>query len=108
MPDEQLCQVAKLIDAEIGRQRSLLALFADDAEANVGCLDHRDVVAAVSDAAYPLLGMMSDEACDIGFLCRRAPTGDNCRELCRDFDKLVLVVVDTQLKGFSIDDEAAV
>lgn len=68
MPAKQLAEVAELENGEVGCQRGLFAFFADDANADVGSLDHADVVATVANAADALASVVADEAGDIGFL----------------------------------------
>ena len=40
VPDEQFGEVGELCDGEVGGERGLTTLFADDAESDVGGLDH--------------------------------------------------------------------
>ena len=68
VPDEQFGQVVEMRDAEVGGEGGLAALFADDADADVGGLDHADVVAAVADGGHFLACVLADEEGDGGFL----------------------------------------
>ena len=77
MPDEELGQVTELLNGEVSRETSLSSLFANDTNAHVGCLNHRDVIAAISNAAYTLLGVFPNEFGNLGFLRGRAATGDH-------------------------------
>jgi len=56
---------------------------------NVSSLDHTDVVSAIADTAYTLLGVFPDKTGDVGLLGRRTPAGNHRGELGRDLDKLV-------------------
>ena len=67
-PDEQLDKVAELFNAEVGREGRLTTFFADNTDADVGSLNHRDVVAAVTDAAHAFLGVGADQTRNVGFL----------------------------------------
>lgn len=84
--------MAELRDAEVGGERRLAALFADDADAHVRGLDHGYVVAAVADAADAFFGVSADETRDVGFLRRRAAAGDDGGEVDRDGDEVLSVV----------------
>lgn len=118
MPYEELGEEGELGDGEVGRERSLSTLFADDADTcrstqtvsssqvdarvmrrltNVSSLDHRDVVATVADAAHALLRMCANESSDVGLLRRRAPTSDDGRELRRQLDEVIAEVLDAEL-----------
>lgn len=64
---------------------------------NVCGLDHADIISSIAYAAHSFLGVMSDEASDIGLLCRRASACNYCRKLCRNLNELVLKEIETQL-----------
>jgi hypothetical protein len=49
MPEQQPPQVSKLNDRIISERRSLVPFLAHDADADVGLLNHGDVVDAISD-----------------------------------------------------------
>ena len=68
VPHEQFGQVVEMRNAEVGGEGGLAALFADDADADVGGLDHADVVAAVADGGHFLACVLADEEGDGGFL----------------------------------------
>ena len=98
VPEEEFGEVRELVDREIGCQRSLLALLADNTNADVGCLNHRDIVAAVTDTANRLLCEGADEAGNVGFLCRRATASDDGRELSSEHDKFCAKTVEAKLE----------
>ena len=77
VPDQQLRQIAKLLDGEIRRQTRLATFLANDTDPDIRCLDHGHVVAAVADAARALPGVGADELGDVGFLGGRAAAGDD-------------------------------
>ena len=90
--------MAELRYGEVGGERCLFAFFSDDADADVGSLDHRNVVAAVADTAHTLVGERANEARDLGLLRGRAPTRHDDGELRRDLDELVAEVVEEKLQ----------
>jgi len=92
---------------------------------NVGGLDHTDVISAIADTAYTLLGVFPNKTGNVGLLGRRTPAGDYRREFGSDLDELVREQVQTELNGlispssskaggdahlkrFPIDDETAI
>jgi hypothetical protein len=70
MPQQKLAQVRELQYGEISRQRSLHTLLANDAQSNIGCLDHRNIIAAVAYASYPLTSESFEVLSDERFLSR--------------------------------------
>lgn len=92
VPDEELGQVVEGGDAEVGGEGGLAAFLADDADADVGGLDHGDVVAAVADAGDAFLGVGADEGRDVGFLGGGAAAGDDGGELDGEGDEGITVV----------------
>lgn len=62
---------------------------------DVGCLDHADVVPAISDATDPLLGVLPNEPGNIGFLGRRTSTSHYDGELSCYIDERRFVLVQT-------------
>lgn len=88
VPNKQLHQVVELLNREVGCQTCLAAFLAHDADTNVGGLDHRHVISAISYAAHALLCILFDELGDLGLLRRRATAGDHCRQQHRDGNKL--------------------
>mmetsp|Transcript_3804 Transcript_3804/g.3715 ORF Transcript_3804/g.3715 Transcript_3804/m.3715 type:complete len:208 (+) Transcript_3804:304-927(+) len=49
MPEQQSSQISELRKGEVGKARSLVPLLPIDPDANVGRLDHVDVVSPISD-----------------------------------------------------------
>ena len=78
---------------------------------DIGGLDHAHVVSSVTDTAYPLLRIMTNEPRNVCLLRRRASTGDNGGELGRNFDKLgsenieAELVIDSEIKGVNKENE---
>lgn len=105
VPNEEFRQVVEGGDAEVGGERGLAAFLADDADADVGGLDHGDVVAAVTDAGDAFLGVCADEGCDIGFLSRGAAAGDDGGELDGEGDEGVAVMVQEVRERGAVDEE---
>jgi hypothetical protein len=109
--------VAKLRYRKVGREGSLLSLFADDTNAyryrgltsvapstltsytrtDIGSLDHAHVIPTISNAADTLLSVAPDKPGDVCFLRRGAPAGDDGGELGCDLYKLVLEQVKAEL-----------
>ena len=56
---------------------------------NVRCLNHADIVPSIANAADPFLGMVADQAGDIGLLGGRAAAGHDRRQLRGNLDKLI-------------------
>lgn len=77
MPDQQLGQIAELLDGEIGSQTRLSALLSNDANTHICCLDHGYIVATITNATCPLLGVGANEFGNVSFLNGRAATGDD-------------------------------
>eukprot|EP00002_Diphylleia_rotans_P036332 TRINITY_DN7994_c0_g1_i2.p2 TRINITY_DN7994_c0_g1~~TRINITY_DN7994_c0_g1_i2.p2 ORF type:complete len:102 (-),score=10.39 TRINITY_DN7994_c0_g1_i2:33-338(-) len=59
---KQISHVAKLIDREISCQRSLFSFLADNPKPNICCLNHRDIVATVTNRACFLTGVVLQKA----------------------------------------------
>jgi len=51
VPQDELGEVLELQDREISSKRGLLALFANDSQANISFLDHRNVVTAIANTS---------------------------------------------------------
>ena len=103
VPHEQLCQVVELLDGEIGCETGLATFLADDADADVGSLNHRDIVAAVTNAAHALLGVLLDKLGDLGFLRGRAPARDHGREEDGDGDELGPVMRQVHAEALAVN-----
>ena len=130
VPQEQLGEEAELRDREVRSERGLLSFFPDDADAcaainikscqmsekfnrkksltDVRCLDHANVVATVANTADTLLSVLANKTRDVCLLGRRAPAGNDSRELGRDLDELVLEHVETELERLAVDDKTTV
>lgn len=78
MPDEEFGDMVELGDAEISSKRRLTAFFSNNPNADVGGLDHGDVIAAIPDAGDAFLGVLADKKCYLCFLSGRASTGYHC------------------------------
>ena len=68
-----------------------------DTDANVRSLNHANIVATVTNTAYPLLSEFADEPRNVSFLRRRASTSDDSRKLRGDLNELVLEQVEAEL-----------
>jgi hypothetical protein len=44
---------------------------------NIGSLNHANIIASITDTAYPFSCMFPDETCDIGLLGWGTATSDN-------------------------------
>ena len=80
VPDEQLGEMVEVRDGEVSGERGLPPLFADDANADVGGLDHGDVVATVTNAGDAFVCMGADEEGDVSFLGWGTAAGDDSWE----------------------------
>jgi hypothetical protein len=60
VPHQQLCQVTKLHNGEIGRKTCLPSFLTDNSNTNVCGLYHRDIVPTVANAADAFLCVSSD------------------------------------------------
>jgi hypothetical protein len=60
--------MAELFDRKVGCKTSLTAFFPDDSDTDVSCLNHRDIVSAISNAANTFLRIFTDEFRNVGFL----------------------------------------
>ncbi len=72
--------MTELFDGEVRRQTGLPSFFADDTDSDIGRLDHRDIIPAVTNTADPLLCVRPDEFCDVGLLSWGASTGNDSGE----------------------------
>ena len=72
--------MAELGDGEIGGQTGLPAFFPDDAHADIGGLDHGDIVPTVANAADAFLRVAADEEGDVGLLRWGAAARDDGRQ----------------------------
>lgn len=108
VPHEQLGEVEKLLDREVGREAGLPALLAHDAHADVGGLDHRDVVAAVADAAHALLGVLLDELGHLGLLRRGAPARHHRGQEDGDRDEVGAEVRQVHAQALAVDEQAGI
>lgn len=70
MDQKQLFQELELGNAKVAAVDGLPALEATDADANVGGLDHADVVGAVADGQRAGLVLLLDERHHLGLLQR--------------------------------------
>lgn len=88
VPYKEFDKMTKLLNGEISRQTSLSTLLAYDSNTDISSLNHGDVVASVADTAHTLLGILANQLGDLGFLVRRATTGDDGWELNGNGDEL--------------------
>ena len=107
VPDEEFGEVVEGGDGEVCGEGGLAAFFADDADADVGGLDHADVVAAVADGADAFVRMVPDEGRDVGFLGGAAAAGDYGGEEHGEGDELVAVVGEEVGEGVAVDEEGS-
>ena len=77
MPDEQFSQMAELGDGEIGRERGLSAFFSHNTNTHVCRLNHAHIITPVANAADAFFRVRPDQLGNLGFLHRRAATGDD-------------------------------
>ncbi len=82
----------ELCDAKVRGETGLSTLLADKADANVGRLDHRDVVATVSNGADDGLGVRLEEFGDARLLGGRGAANDHGGTLANQVEEFVLVV----------------
>ena len=68
----------------------LHALLAGDADADVGRLDHGDVVGAVADGERVHLELLLDDAHDVRLLQRRRPAAQHGAAVRRQLQEQVL------------------
>jgi len=74
MPQHEPPQMSKLLHGEVGRERCLPPLAPFDADANMGSLDHPNVISSITDCCSARLCMLSNEAHDL-----RLPTPERER-----------------------------
>lgn len=105
--EEESPEVLELFEVVVGGVSCLLAFVAHDADADLGLLDHGDVVAAIADCQGDDLEVLLDELDDLGLLVGSGPAaydsptlGDEVEEDGGDF-----LGVEDGVDGFSFDDE---
>jgi hypothetical protein len=108
VPDQKLGKVVELGDTEVCGERSLATFFAHNTNANVGSLDHGDVVATITNAADTLLGMLTDQVGNLGFLRRRATARNDSRQEHRNGDESRPELSQHQIERLAIDQEATI
>jgi len=64
---------------------------------NIRCLNHANIITAISNAANSLSSMFPYESSHIGLLCWGTPTSNNGRQFGSNLNELVLEEVETQL-----------
>mmetsp|Transcript_25981 Transcript_25981/g.58709 ORF Transcript_25981/g.58709 Transcript_25981/m.58709 type:complete len:228 (+) Transcript_25981:981-1664(+) len=77
MHSQQLLQMSELPDGEVRRPRRLHALVTHDADANVGCQDHRYVVAAIPDSQRDFLEPAVHQVHHLRLLRRSTSSADD-------------------------------
>ena len=102
VPDEQLGEMVELGDGEIGGEGGLPAFFSHNSNADVGGLDHGDVVATVTNAGDAFVRVGADEEGDVGFLGWGAAAGDYGRQEDGDGDEGEAVVEEKVGEGVAI------
>mmetsp|Transcript_2771 Transcript_2771/g.8936 ORF Transcript_2771/g.8936 Transcript_2771/m.8936 type:complete len:237 (+) Transcript_2771:1024-1734(+) len=105
VPQEQTRQKGKLSDGKVRRERRLLSLLADNAQADVRSLDHGDVVAAVADCSNLLARRGPQEHHNVGLLGRRAPAAHDGGRMDRTQRKLVTHRVEDDLQCRPFNDD---
>lgn len=74
MHKEQLLEVAKLSDCNIGTSGSLETFDTADTDTHMGSLDHGNIVGTVTDGQQQRLAVMLDQLDNQSFLERRNTT----------------------------------
>mgnify|MGYP001626726200 CR=1 FL=1 len=64
MPEKETAQELELEDGEVGKWASLASLFAHDTDANMGSLDHIDIVSTITDRQSRLVLAMGSNKLD--------------------------------------------
>lgn len=107
VPKDQLVKVLELVDREVGSQRRLLTLFADNTDANVGLEDHADVVTSIADSSSPLASRSGNLLGDDGLLGGTASADANTRRLARLREEVVLelLVAENHVKSATVNHE---
>ena len=108
MPDEQLRKMCELANREVGSERGLAPLLADDPKANVGGLNHTDVIATITNGTGALARMLSDKGSNVCFLCRRTSACNDTGEKDRSGDEFGAVMEQHESKGIAVDEQAGV
>ena len=60
VPNKELGQMVELGDAKVCGQRRLATFLADNADTDVGGLDHRDIIATIANAGNSPTSMLTD------------------------------------------------
>lgn len=116
MPEQESSQEFELPDSEVGKRARLSPLLAHDSNADVGCLNHVDIISAVSNRQRRLvLADALDEGDKRCLLFRRRAVDHEAFRLKERFDQrlplLALLVVhcfdrvDQHLNSSSADEE---
>lgn len=100
--------IAKLKNAKVSRKGSLLPLLADNANAHIGRLNHRDVIATVTDGTRPLARPHLNHIDHLRLLRGTATAADDRWTLRRKVHKLGRVVLHAQFEVFASYDQRTV
>ena len=84
------------------------SFFANDAYANVGRLDHRNVVATVADAADALFGEGSNQFGYISLLGWRTTARHYGRQVDGNRNEVMAVVSEHQSERFAVDQKTGI
>jgi hypothetical protein len=92
MPQQQLRQILKLHNGEIGSQRSLLALLTHHPNTHIRRLYHTHIVAPIANPQHNLIGVDLHSLSNDGLLSWGDSAADHCRSVTGDsVEELFLV-----------------
>lgn len=105
--EQQPLEEAELAHRVVARVDRLKSFFSCDADADIGGLDHRDVVGAVTDSEAHGSETVLDKADDEGLLERRGTAADDGAAPSRELeeDLLGVLLLEGVAEGGTVNDE---
>jgi hypothetical protein len=77
VPYEEFCKMAELLDGEIGGKTCLTAFLSNNSNSDIRGLNHRNIIASITDATDSLFSVLANQFGNVCFLGWRTSTGDD-------------------------------
>ena len=89
MPDDQLFDITEAQNREVSGERGLHALLTHDTKADVGFLDHSNIIATITDACDNFTSALLDVNSNDSFLGRTTSADTNSLGLLRHIEEFL-------------------
>lgn len=107
MHENQPTQKSELTNGVVRRHDRLTSLFSCNTHANVGLLDHGNIIGTVANSKGKTIQSSLHHVHDLGLLTRTNPAAKNSFALLAEQQELLLqAVVQNQFKRLSINDNS--